>query len=575
MNILDYVEFGLAIIFIIAMCVVWMFHFIALVFSKYKLHKKPKRFIERDQLPGVSIIKPLIGTDDNLSSNLETFFTMKYPVYELLFCWEDLNDPSIPVVNALIERYPNISAKMFKGGKEVGINPKINNMIQGYEAASYDLILISDAGLIMGEDTLYDMVLNMTDKVGLVHQLPFACDRPGFAGTLEKVYFGTCQARLYLFINFIGINCVTGMSCLMRKNVMDQLGGLQRFGVYIAEDFFIAKAYTDNNWKICLSSQPAMQNSATYSVPIWQKRMIRWCKLRLRINIGSWLEPIADCFLLGLCASWAVNFFFGWNSLVFFLIHVLAWFLSDYMLLKTCQAGKLPFTKYEYIIAWLYRESICFYLFVKAASNPNVKWREGKYKLKWGSRAEKIEDNKTTVKAKSTSLTALNIESGNIELSNSSSTNVNNGNLSNPTPTITTSTFSLSASPELTHSLSAKHKNHKRTNSYSVIHKSNQNINSNSSNYSNSDMESNSYTPFLSSNKTTITTTQKAPFNYVRTHQHHHSISSPFVFNNNHAAQIITTAPMTTTAATITTTNNTNSNITNVITTEIPSSKFC
>ena len=95
----------------------------------------------------MSIIKPLMGVDDNLMDNLETFFTMDYPLYELLFCFQDVNDASISVVKTLIDKYPNVNAKMFMGGKVVGINPKINNMIQGYEAAAYEMLLISDAGL--------------------------------------------------------------------------------------------------------------------------------------------------------------------------------------------------------------------------------------------------------------------------------------------------------------------------------------------------------------------------------------------------------------------------------------------
>jgi ceramide glucosyltransferase len=179
----------------------------------------------------------------------------------------------------------------------------------------------------------------MTEKVGLVHQMPFVCDRPGFAGALEKVYFGTCHCRMYLFINLIGVNCVTGMSCLMRKCVLEKLGGLQYFAKYIAEDYFIGQAYLDHGWRILLSHQPAMQNSASYSIPTWQKRMIRWCKLRLKLTVLSWLEPIQECFMLGICTSWTVSYLFGWNSLVFFLIHVLGWFLSDYTLLKITQVN--------------------------------------------------------------------------------------------------------------------------------------------------------------------------------------------------------------------------------------------
>lgn len=88
-----------------------------------------------------------MGVDDNLFENLETFFQIDYPTYEILFCVQDNADPAIVLVKRLLEKYPNVDAKLFTGGKVVGINPKINNMIQGYDAAKYGLLLISDAGL--------------------------------------------------------------------------------------------------------------------------------------------------------------------------------------------------------------------------------------------------------------------------------------------------------------------------------------------------------------------------------------------------------------------------------------------
>lgn len=490
----------LSIVLFIVWIVIWSFHFISIAYGKYKFHKKSKRLFEPDKLPGVTIIKPLMGVDDNLMENLETFFTLEYPLFEILFCVQDNTDPVISVVQALVKKYPLIDAKLFTGGQNVGINPKINNMMQGYEVAKYELILISDSGIKMAADTLYDMASLMTEKVGLVHQMPFTTDRPKFSGTLEKVYFGTGHCRMYLLINLIGINCVTGMSCLMRKSVLDKIGGLQKFGGYIAEDYFIAQAFLDNNWVIQLSHQPAMQNSASYSIPTWKKRMIRWCKLRLKLTPMSWLEPMQECFMLGLVSSWTVNYLFGWNSLVFFLIHILGWFLCDYIILSITQNGKLPFSKFEYLIAWFYRESICIYLFLKAAVDPTVKWRNGKYRLLYGGLAEEIiETTKNEQKIK--------VELDNIELAKPKHQISPNASRKSLNLASFNSTFINSQSSKLNQS-------HKRTNSYS--------LNSNSFNKS---PEATHYHGSSSDlHKLQISPTNKK----IRSHhQHHHSISSP------------------------------------------------
>lgn len=54
------------------------------IFRKFKLHKKSSKCHNETPLPTVSILKPLMGIDPNLEHNLESFFTMDYPVVCLI-----------------------------------------------------------------------------------------------------------------------------------------------------------------------------------------------------------------------------------------------------------------------------------------------------------------------------------------------------------------------------------------------------------------------------------------------------------------------------------------------------------
>nr|CAD7452363.1 unnamed protein product [Timema tahoe] len=336
------------------------------VSRRWKLHKKMTPLSPEAPYPGVSILKPLMGVDPNLFTNLESFFTMNYPLFEVLLCVEDESDPAIMLVRSLMKKYPNVDSRLFTGGASVGVNPKINNMYPGYMAAKYDMLLISDSGIRMKEDTLLDMVLHMTEFIGLVHQMPFTCDRKGFAATLEKIYFGTAQARIYLSADFLGIICHTGMSTLMRKSLIDDVGGLAKFGCYLAEDFFFAKSLTNRGWKMRISSQPAWQNSGLCEISSFQARLTRWAKLRVAmVPFTIILEPLSECMVLGAFASWAVSFLFNWDPLSFYLVHILLWFICDWILISIVQNGSLPFNKFDFVVGWLFRECSSLYLFLR------------------------------------------------------------------------------------------------------------------------------------------------------------------------------------------------------------------
>lgn len=346
-------------------------------------------------LPGVSIIKPLVGVDRNLSNNLETFFHLDYPNYEILFCIQDPEDPAILIVEELFVKYPQADAKLFIGGSRVGVNPKINNMQPAYEAMKYELILISDSGISMKQDTLLDMVSHMQDDVALVHQMPFVnCHgRDSFQSIFERVYFGTAHARAYLTADLLNINCPTGMSALMRKCLLDEVGGIKAFGQYLAEDFFFAKSFTERGWKICISSQPALQNSANSSdtLSALNSRIQRWIKLRFAM-VPQWtlLEPFSECMLLGLLGALSISFLWPISPYAVFAFHLLIWFAFDYTLLCTIQNGPLTCSKTEFLLAWLLRECTALLVFIKALMDPKVTWRSRKFRLKWGGYTEEV-----------------------------------------------------------------------------------------------------------------------------------------------------------------------------------------
>lgn len=221
--------------------------------------------------------------------------------------------------------------------------------------------------------------------------MPFACDREGFAAAYEKIFFGTVQSRIYLVADLLRINCHTGMSALIKKDLLEEVGGLKSFGVYLAEDFFYAKSLTDRGWKITVCSQPAMQNHGTCEFKSFQARLTRWAKLRVAMLPHTIvLEPLSECFLLGACASWAVSILFGWNALLFYFGHVMLWLGFDWTLLCVVQNGPLPFSAPEFVIGWLLSESTRPYLFLQAVLDPLIQWRSRVYRLKWGGVAEEI-----------------------------------------------------------------------------------------------------------------------------------------------------------------------------------------
>nr|CAD7431507.1 unnamed protein product [Timema monikensis] len=100
-----------------------------------------------------------------------------------------------------------------------------------------------------------------------------------------------------------------------------------------------------------ISSQPAWQNSGLCEISSFQARLTRWAKLRVAmVPFTIILEPLSECMVLGAFASWAVSFLFNWDPLSFYLVHILLWFLCDWILISIVQSTSVVHTSCSVLV---------------------------------------------------------------------------------------------------------------------------------------------------------------------------------------------------------------------------------
>jgi len=143
--------------------------------------------------PPVSILKPLKGLDDNLFDNLESFCIQDYPEYEVIFSLQDHNDPAYKVAEKIKEKYPDEDISVITERCNVGLNPKVNNLIPAYKIAKYEHILISDSNVLANSNYLQDIAKHMKDPdVGLVSNIIKGTRGRSFGSIFEFFHNGKC-----------------------------------------------------------------------------------------------------------------------------------------------------------------------------------------------------------------------------------------------------------------------------------------------------------------------------------------------------------------------------------------------
>lgn len=397
----SYVVLVLAIVPWLVYAFILTFFVLSILYGRLRMHMVSNAAGLVEDLPGVTILKPLMGVETFLEQNLESHFNLQYPKFELLFCVADDQDPVIDIIHKLQKRHPDVDSRIFLGGRSGILNPLVHNMTPAYEASKYDVVWVSTSRILVNTNMLLDMVVKLNDpKVALVHQMPFTTDQRGLAAAIEKVYFGATAAKYFIAFHVLGISCITGMSYLVKKVHLEDVKGVAYFGKFLAEDFFLSKYLHDKGFRHRIAAVPAQQNVATTSIAGYKDRMVRW--LRLRLNMmpltAGIFEFLSESVPLGIYASWSAYFLIGVNPYLWFCGHWTLWCILDYVQLKTVQNGPLPFSCTTYVLAWAIRELLYIFIYIEAICNVRrIKWGRRTYYLSNFGESIKVVDDRPLI----------------------------------------------------------------------------------------------------------------------------------------------------------------------------------
>lgn len=320
----------------------------------------------------ITILKPLKGVDPGLAVNLESFFHLDYPEFEILFSVSSLKDHAYTLVHGLISKYPHVNAQLIVGDEFVGPNPKINNLVRSYDLANYDHVVICDSNIRVAPDYLRQLAASWKPDTGIVTALISGINPQGFGGYLEAMILNTYYLRGMCAGDVVGAKIVVGKTMLFKKSDLAHSGGLRALGKYLAEDYMAGQAIDKLGKKIVLMRVPIQQNIGKQTLKEYWSRHLRWSRIRKSLTpLAFAFEPLGGAIVSGLIGAIGAKLAWDISPTPFIAGHLLIWSVCDYLLIKRLD----PKLTLHVPITWFTRELLALPIWLVGTFGNTVNWR--------------------------------------------------------------------------------------------------------------------------------------------------------------------------------------------------------
>ena len=289
-------------------------------------------------LAPILLLRPVCGLDRFDAETLASTFRQDHPDHEVIFCAARADDPAVPVVRGLIAAHPQVRACLMIGETRISGNPKLNNLVKGWQARDTAWVAMADSNLLLLPDYLRQLAQTWHEDrgqgaCGLVTSPAVGIRPDGLWGALECAFLNTNQARLQLAADRLGVGFAQGKTLFWHRDQLEMAGGLPALGRNLAEDVAATKAVRGLGLRVRLTARPFSQPiGARGFAQVWA-RQLRWSKVRRDGFPGLFaLEPLNGALIpaLALVSALALADLPLWPALVYLAV----WYGAEALLAR-------------------------------------------------------------------------------------------------------------------------------------------------------------------------------------------------------------------------------------------------
>jgi ceramide glucosyltransferase len=343
-----------------------------------RLRRRDKGSAVLDALPAVTIVRPVRGIEAFSRETLTSGLTLDYPRYRTLICVADADDPIVPLVEDLIGRFGAEHIGLITGDVPVSANPKLNNCVKGWDAATTEWVILADSNVLMPKNYIQRMLASWRPDSGLVCSTPAGSRPQNFGAEVECAFLNTFQARWQYAGEALGFGFAQGKSMLWNKPFLDANGGIAALADEIAEDAAATKLVRRAGRHVHLVGQPFEQPLGARRLADVVQRQFRWARLR-RVTFLPFFAPeiLAGPLLPALLAVAAAPAF-GLPAWLGPLLVLLPWYAAEMAL----AAGVGWYSSWRMPAAMLVRDIVFPGVWAYAFVAREVSWRGNAMKIK-------------------------------------------------------------------------------------------------------------------------------------------------------------------------------------------------